>query len=104
MRVVKDFFIFFRKNSHFLHLVLDQPLDFVLQRLLGILVEVKFDDISGLADAHLRGGTILLLFFGNGLVFGHSESSCVELKGTLGRMADISGYLKVCQACQAGLT
>ena len=74
-RKVKDFFIKFKKKSHFADFLTEQPLDFVLHRLFGGLTEMDTDDIGGLADllsdsqARAVGGAV-----GCGIV--HSKSSC----------------------------
>ena len=49
-RKVKDFFIKFKKKSHFADFFTEHTLDFVLHRLLGGLAEMDTDDIGGLAD------------------------------------------------------
>ena len=71
-RKVKDFFIKFKKKSHFADFLTEQTLDFVLHCLLGGLAEMHTDDIGCLADllSHSRArGTV-----GCGIV--HSKSSC----------------------------
>ena len=71
-RKVKDFFIKFKKKSHFADFFTKHTLDFVLHRLLGGLAEMHTDDIGCLADllSHSRArGTV-----GCGIV--HSKSSC----------------------------
>ena len=69
---VKDFFIKFKKKSHFADFLTKHTLDFVLHRLLGGLAEMDTDDIGGLAnllsDSRASGGV------GCGIV--HSKSSC----------------------------
>ena len=69
---VKDFFIKFKKKSHFADFLTEHTLDFVLHRLLGGLAEMDTDDIGGLAnllsDSRASGGV------GCGIV--HSKSSC----------------------------
>ena len=71
-RKVKDFFIKFKKKSHFADFFTEHTLDFVLHRLLGGLAEMDTDDIGGLAnllsDSRASGGV------GCGIV--HSKSSC----------------------------
>ena len=71
-RKVKDFFIKFKKKSHFADFFTEHTLDFVLHRLLGGLAEMDTDDIGGLAnllsDSRASGGG------GCGIV--HSKSSC----------------------------
>ena len=71
-RKVKDFFIKFKKKSHFADFLTKHTLDFVLHRLLGGLAEMDTDDIGGLAnllsDSRASGGV------GCGIV--HSKSSC----------------------------
>lgn len=71
-RKVKDFFIKFKKKSHFADFFTKHTLDFVLHRLLGGLAEMHTHDIGCLADllSHSRArGTV-----GCGIV--HSKSSC----------------------------
>ena len=71
-RKVKDFFIKFKKKSHFANFFTKHTLDFVLHRLLGGLAEMHTHDIGCLADllSHSRArGTV-----GCGIV--HSKSSC----------------------------
>ena len=71
-RKVKDFFIKFKKKSHFADFLTKQTLDFVLHRLFGGLTEMDTDDIGGLADLlsdSRARGTV-----GCGIV--HSKSSC----------------------------
>ncbi len=72
-RKVKDFFIKFKKKSHFADFLTKHTLDFVLHRLLGGLAEMDTDDIGGLAnllsDSRASGGV------GCGIVV-HSKSSC----------------------------
>ena len=75
-RKVKDFFIKFKKKSHFADFLTKQTLDFVLHRLFGGLTEMDTDDIGGLADLlsdsrarGVGGGAV-----GCGIV--HSKSSC----------------------------
>ena len=71
-RKVKDFFIKFKKKSHFADFLTEQTLDFVLHRLFGGLAEMDTDDIGCLADllsdSRARGAV------GCGIV--HSKSSC----------------------------
>ena len=71
-RKVKDFFIKFKKKSHFADFFTEQTLDFVLHRLFCGLAEMHTDDIGGLADllsdSRASGGV------GCGIV--HSKSSC----------------------------
>lgn len=71
-RKVKDFFIKFKKKSHFADFLTEQTLDFVLHRLLGGLAEMHTHDIGCLADllsdSRASGGV------GCGIV--HSKSSC----------------------------
>ena len=59
-RKVKDFFIKFKKKSHFADFFTEHTLDFVLHRLLGGLAEMDTDDIGGLAnllsDSRASGG------------------------------------------------
>ena len=45
-RKVKDFFIKFKKKSHFADFLTEHTLDFVLHRLLGGLAEMDTDDIG----------------------------------------------------------
>ena len=71
-QIVKDFFIKFKKKSHFSDFLTKHTLDFVLHRLLGGLAEMDTDDIGGLADLlsdSRARGTV-----GCGIV--HSKSSC----------------------------
>ena len=75
-RKVKDFFIKFKKQSHFADFLTEQTLDFVLHRLFCGLAEMHTDDIGGLADLlsdsrarGVGGGAV-----GCGIV--HSKSSC----------------------------
>ena len=71
-RKVKDFFIKFKKKSHFADFLTEQTLDFVLHRLFCGLAEMHTDDIGGLADLlsdSRARGTV-----GCGIV--HSKSSC----------------------------
>ena len=69
---VKDFFIKFKKKSHFADFLTEHTLDFVLHRLFCGLAEMDTDDIGGLAnllsDSRASGGV------GCGIV--HSKSSC----------------------------
>ena len=69
---VKDFFIKFKKKSHFADFFTEQTLDFVLHRFFCGLAEMHTDDIGGLADllsdSRASGGV------GCGIV--HSKSSC----------------------------
>ena len=71
-RKVKDFFIKFKKKSHFADFLTEQTLDFVLHRLFCGLAEMDTDDIGCLADllsdSRARGAV------GCGIV--HSKSSC----------------------------
>ena len=71
-RKVKDFFIKFKKKSHFADFLTEQTLDFVLHRLFCGLAEMHTDDIGCLADllsdSRASGGV------GCGIV--HSKSSC----------------------------
>ena len=71
-RKVKDFFIKFKKKSHFADFLTEQTLDFVLHRLFCGLAEMDTDDIGCLADllsdSRASGGV------GCGIV--HSKSSC----------------------------
>lgn len=71
-RKIKDFFIKFKKKSHFADFLTEQTLDFVLHRLFCGLAEMDTDDICGLADllsdSRASGGV------GCGIV--HSKSSC----------------------------
>ena len=71
-RKVKDFFIKFKKKSHFADFFTEHTLDFVLHRLFCGLAEMNTDDIGGLAnllsDSRASGGV------GCGIV--HSKSSC----------------------------
>ena len=71
-RKVKDFFIKFKKKSHFADFFTKQTLDFVLHCLLCGLAEMHTDDIGCLADllsdSRSSGGV------GCGIV--HSKSSC----------------------------
>ena len=71
-RKVKDFFIKFKKKSHFADFFTEHTLDFVLHRLLGGLAEMDTDDIGGLAnllsDSRASGGV--------GCSIVHSKSSC----------------------------
>ena len=71
-RKVKDFFIKFKKKSHFADFFTKQTLDFVLHCLLGGLAEMHTDDIGCfadlLSDSRASGGV------GCGIV--HSKSSC----------------------------
>ena len=71
-RKVKDFFIKFKKKSHFADFLTEQTLDFVLHRFFCGLAEMHTDDIGCLADllsdSRARGGV------GCGIV--HSKSSC----------------------------
>ena len=59
-RKFKDFFIKFKKKSHFADFFTKHTLDFVLHRLLGGLAEMDTDDIGGLAnllsDSRASGG------------------------------------------------
>ena len=55
MPVVKDFFIKFRKKSHFADFLLKQTLDFVLHCFPAGLAEMDTDDIGGLADFPFEG-------------------------------------------------
>ena len=71
-RKVKDFFIKFKKKSHFADFLTEQTLDFVLHRFFCSLAEMHTDDIGCFADllSHSRArGTV-----GCGIV--HSKSSC----------------------------
>ena len=75
-RKVKDFFIKFKKKSHFADFLTEQTLDFVLHRFFCGLAEMHTDDIGGLADLlsdsrarGVGGGAV-----GCGIV--HSKSSC----------------------------
>ena len=75
-RKVKDFFIKFKKKSHFADFLTKHTLDFVLHRLFGGLAEMDTDDIGGLADLlsdsrarGVGGGAV-----GCGIVL--SKSSC----------------------------
>ena len=72
IQIVKDFFIKFKKKSHFADFLTEHTLDFVLHRLLGGLAEMDTDDIGCLAnllsDSRASGGV------GCGIV--HSKSSC----------------------------
>ena len=75
-RKVKDFFIKFKKKSHFADFFTKHTLDFVLHRLLGGLAEMHTHDIGCLADLlsdsrarGVGGGAV-----GCGIV--HSKSSC----------------------------
>jgi hypothetical protein len=71
-RKVKDFFIKFKKKSHFADFLTEQTLDFVLHRFFCGLAEMHTDDIGGLADLlsdSRARGTV-----GCGIV--HSKSSC----------------------------
>ena len=71
-QIVKDFFIKFKKKSHFADFLTEQTLDFVLHRLFCGLAEMDTDDIGCLADllsdSRASGGV------GCGIV--HSKSSC----------------------------
>ena len=71
-RKVKDFFIKFKKKSHFADFLTEQTLDFVLHCLFCGLAEMHTDDIGCLADllsdSRASGGV------GCGIV--HSKSSC----------------------------
>ena len=71
-RKVKDFFIKFKKKSHFADFLTEQTLDFVLHRLFCGLAEMDTDDIGCLADllsdSRASGGVSC------GIV--HSKSSC----------------------------
>lgn len=80
IRIVKDFFIKFKNRLHSPHLLTEQTLDFVLQRLLCRLAEMNLDNIGGpvdgLADAGRRVG------FGNGLLIGcvvHQVPPCKQM-------------------------
>ena len=52
-RKVKDFFIKFKKKSHFADFLTEQTLDFVLHRLFGGLAEMDTDDIGSVSYTHL---------------------------------------------------
>ena len=71
-RKVKDFFIKFKKKSHFADFLTEQTLDFVLHCLFCGLAEMHTDDIGCLADllsdSRASGGVSC------GIV--HSKSSC----------------------------
>ena len=71
-QIVKDFFIKFKKKSHFADFLTKHTLDFVLHRLLGGLAEMDTDDIGGLAN--LLSDSRASGCVGCGIV--HSKSSC----------------------------
>ena len=71
-RKVKDFFIKFKKKSHFADFLTEQTLDFVLHRLFCGLAEMDTDDIGCLAD--LLSDSRASGAVGCGIV--HSKSSC----------------------------
>ena len=71
-RKVKDFFIKFKKQSHFADFLTEQTLDFVLHRFFCGLAEMHTDDIGCLAD--LLSDSWASGAVGCGIV--HSKSSC----------------------------
>ena len=75
-RKVKDFFIKFKKKSHFADFLTEQTLDFVLHRLFCGLAEMDTDDIGGLANllSDSRARAVVGGAVGCGIV--HSKSSC----------------------------
>ena len=64
-RKVKDFFIKFKKQSHFADFLTEQTLDFVLHRLFCGLAEMHTDDIGGLADllSDSRQGVLVVVLW-----------------------------------------
>ena len=68
MRIVKDFFIKFKKKSHFVDFLTEQTQNFVLQGFFRRLAEMDSDKVGGLVDGLADAGR--RVGFGNGLLIG----------------------------------
>lgn len=66
IRIVKDFFIKFKKKLHFAHLLAEQAQNFVLQGFFCRLAEMDSDKVGGLVDGLADAGR--RVGFGNGLL------------------------------------
>ena len=80
MRIVKDFFIKFKKKLHFAHLLTEQTQNFVLQGFFRRLAEMDSDKVGGLVDGLADAGR--RVGFGNGLLIGrivHQVPPCKQM-------------------------